>query len=77
MSAPIPPVPTGPVHACPWGYVGTAVQRALLLEALHGAGVELGEYDTRIVDWLAGWDWPTVVVIVSWLHRADRTGGPT
>ena len=34
------------------------------------AGIPLGVYDERIIRWLAGWDIPTVGVVVSLLHRA-------
>jgi hypothetical protein len=43
-------------------------RRAALLAALHG--VQLGAYDERIVQWLAGWDVPVVAAIVSLLWRA-------
>ncbi len=39
------------------------------------AGVELGVYDHRMLDWLAGWDTPTVGALVSLMHRARRAGG--
>lgn len=34
------------------------------------AGLALGGYDRRILDWLAGWDVPTIGGVVSLLHRA-------
>lgn len=46
---------------------------AALLEPL--AGVELGHYDRRILDWLAGWDVETVGTVASLLHRARQAGG--
>lgn len=54
-----------------------AAQRADRLAALTDAlaEVELGAYDRRMLDWLAGWDTPTVGTIVSLLHRA-RAAGP-
>lgn len=45
-----------------------ADQVAALLEPLDG--VELGAYDRRIVDWLAGWDIETVGTIASLIYRA-------
>lgn len=39
------------------------------------AGVELGAYDRSILDWLAGWDIPTVAAIASLLHRARLADG--
>ncbi|KAB8162952.1 hypothetical protein FH609_004295 [Streptomyces sp. 3MP-14] len=65
-----PTVPTGPIEERPAGFMPDEAQRALILEALSTAGVELGAYDIRMATWLAGWDWPTVAVIASWLHRA-------
>ena len=41
---------------------------AALTEPL--AGLPLGTYDRRIVEWLAGFDVPTVGGVVSLLHRA-------
>ena len=41
-------------------------------EALRG--IELGAYDLRMRDWIAGWDIPTVATQVSWLNRARRAG---
>jgi hypothetical protein len=37
------------------------------------AGIELGEWDERIVAWLAGWDWSTVGTIASWLWRVGSS----
>lgn len=33
-------------------------------------GIELGAYDRRILDWLAGYDIPTIGTVASLLHRA-------
>ncbi|WP_049569501.1 hypothetical protein [Streptomyces sp. SBT349] len=63
-------VPSGPIETCPVGFMPREAQRAMVLDALRVAGVELGAYDERIAEWLAGWDWSTVVVIASWLRRA-------
>jgi len=46
--------------------------RAALLEPLDG--IQLGEYDHRIVDWLARWDVPTIAVVASLLRRAWWSG---
>lgn len=43
-------------------------RRFALLEAL--GPVELGAYDLRMLDWLAGWDNPTVGSIASLIWRA-------
>ncbi|MFS8198817.1 hypothetical protein ACLVWQ_09015 [Streptomyces sp. CWNU-52B] len=67
------PVSVGPIHRAPYGFVEDPGQRAALLAELKAAGVELGTYDLRIVDWLAGWDWPTVATIASLIRRAHRS----
>jgi hypothetical protein len=51
-----------------WRKARLADRLAALLEPLEG--VELGDYDQRILDWLAGFDVPTVGGVVSLLHRA-------
>lgn len=38
------------------------------------AGIELGAYDERIIEWLAGYDEPTIGAIVSLLYRARQSG---
>lgn len=43
-----------------------------LLEALDG--VELGEHDRRIVEWLASWDTSVVGTVASLFYRARRAG---
>lgn len=51
--------------------------RADNLDALLAplAGIELGTYDRCILDWLAGWDIPTMATVASLLHRA-RAAAP-
>ncbi|MCE7010037.1 hypothetical protein LWC34_45605 [Kibdelosporangium philippinense] len=46
---------------------------AALLEALDG--VELGTYDRRIIEWLAGWDVSTVGTVASLFYRARALDG--
>lgn len=43
-----------------------------LLEALDG--VELGDHDRRIVEWLATWDTSVIGTVASLLYRARQTG---
>lgn len=50
-----------------------ANRKAALLEAL--AGIELGAYDLRIVEWLSEWEDSTLATIASWLYRARAAGG--
>lgn len=70
----IDPVPTGPVQTEPRGFVSALDQQEQLLAVLAEAGVELGEYDHRIAEWLTrspGQDWGTVATIASWVKRAS------
>lgn len=76
-----PTTPYGPIESCPnsltpphaeYHHEGSTQFRGALLQAVDG--VELGAYDRRIIDWLAGWDVPTVAVVVSLLHRARAAG---
>ncbi|MET7714666.1 hypothetical protein [Streptomyces sp. NPDC005407] len=62
----------GPLDNAPFGYSPQAMQRAALYAELDSAGVELGTYDRRIVDWIAGWDYPTVATIASLIRRAGH-----
>jgi hypothetical protein len=73
----IDPVPTGPVTTEPRGSVSGPDQHEQLLAVLAEAGIELGEYDHRIVEWLTvspGYEWSTIATIASWVKRA---GTPT
>ncbi len=58
----------GPIDEAPRGFKPNNEQLRELLAPL--AGIELGVYDRRILDWLANWDWSTVGTVVSLLHRA-------
>jgi hypothetical protein len=64
------PVSDGPISRAPYGFVEDGDQRAALLAELEAAGVELGLYDLRIVNWLAGWDWSTLATVASLIRRA-------
>ncbi|GGK65700.1 hypothetical protein GCM10010094_28430 [Streptomyces flaveus] len=64
------PISDAPLDIAPRGFIGTKMQRASLHAELKAAGVELGAYDRLIVDWLAGWDYPTVATIASLIRRA-------
>ena len=44
--------------------------RRILSEALGGAGVKLGAYDARIVNWLAGYEPTTCAVVAGLITRA-------
>jgi len=66
-------VPAGPVEAAPRGFVPEGERAEILAGVL--AGIELGTWDLRILDWLAGWDASTVLTVASWIARS-RTAGP-
>jgi hypothetical protein len=75
------PTGYGPIETCPnsltpphteYDHSGPIQYRGALLQAVDG--VELGTYDRRILDWLAGWDTSTVAVVVSLLHRVRAAG---
>ena len=66
-------VPGGPVEVPPPGFVPGAVQAEILAGAL--AGIELGAWDRRILEWMAGWDASTVLTVASWIARS-RAAGP-
>ncbi|MER7576843.1 hypothetical protein [Streptomyces sp. NPDC126514] len=64
------PISDGPLNSTPFGYSPESLQREALYAELDNAGVELGTYDHRIVEWIAGWDYPTVATIASLIRRA-------
>jgi hypothetical protein len=65
-------IPSTPIDTCLWDHASSAEQEEILRAELAAAGVQLGAYDERIVRWLAGWDWPTVVVVTSLIRRAAQ-----
>jgi hypothetical protein len=66
----IAPLP-GPLVKRPKG-LDPAEARAMLAAAV--LGMELGEYDRRIIAWLSGWDQPTTAAIASIIYRARQEG---
>ena len=70
MSA-VDPISDQPIETSPRGFVPASEQLAALLAELSAAGVELGAYDRRIAEWVAGLDWMTVATIASWVRRAS------
>ena len=61
-------VPRGPVETPPPGFAPQAEQARILAGVL--AGIELGAWDRRIVEWLAGWDTCTALTVASLIARA-------
>ncbi len=67
-------IPTGPIDTEPIDYRPHAEQEATLRSILDAAGVELGAYDERILQWFVQFaDWGTFAVIASWIQRAANT----
>jgi hypothetical protein len=65
--------PAGPIHTVPPGpFAGRKVREAAVTAAL--AGVELGLYDHKIIDWLLDLDDPTVRTVVGLIWRAREAG---
>ncbi len=48
--------------------------RRLLGRVCQVAGVAMGRYDDRIVEWLSIWERSTVAVIAGWVSRAYEAG---
>jgi len=65
-------VPAGPVQVAPVAFVPSDEQRRILAGALEG--VELGAWDQRVLEWLAGWDAAAVLTVASWIVRARAAG---
>jgi hypothetical protein len=64
-----------------WSILSPGQRYQLLLNACADAGVFLGAYDHRIIEWLAQWDDGTCAVIAGLISRAraagqDSGGGP-
>ena len=74
MSAARPGVPAGPVETPPGGFVPQAERAEILAGVL--AGIELGAWDRRILEWMAGWDASTVLTVASWIARSRVAGPP-
>jgi hypothetical protein len=74
VSAAQPVVPAGPLERAPGGFVPEPERAGILAGVL--AGIELGEWDRRIAEWLAGWDAATVLTVASWIARSRAARGP-
>lgn len=58
----------------PGGGVYRALNRIALLNAIRAAGVRLGDFDLRIVEWLCGLEPSTVQVVIGLIGRAHQAG---
>jgi hypothetical protein len=56
------------------GQDGPAASLAMLMDACLGSGVQLGAWDARIVEWLAGFEPSTCAVIAGLICRAHQAG---
>lgn len=54
--------------------VKPAENHRLLRRVCQAAGVAMGRYDERIVEWLSIWEPTTVVVVAGWIGRAYEAG---
>jgi hypothetical protein len=57
--------------------LGADQNRRLLVGACEAAGVELGAYDRRILDWLAGYEDAMCAVVAGLISRAAHRPEPT
>jgi hypothetical protein len=64
---------TGQPDATVTGQLAEANQ-AMLLDAIHTAGVQPGDYDRRIIGWLAEQPSATCAVVASLIARASEPG---
>lgn len=72
-AVPHPYIPPGPVEAAPYlGYCQPEVRQEAFTAVL--AGVQMGAYDTRMINWLVGWDDPTCRTIASVMWRCRLAG---
>jgi len=67
-------VPAGPVETPPRGLVPSAEQAEILAAVL--GGIELGAWDWRVLEWMAGLDASTVLTVASWIARSRAAGTP-
>jgi hypothetical protein len=58
----------------PEGGVYSALNRIALLTAIRDAGVKLGDFDVRVVEWLCGLEPSTVQVVIGLIGRAHEAG---
>jgi hypothetical protein len=64
------------IYAAAPGVPLTAGNHQMLTRACAAAGVELGDWDRRILAWLAGWEPSTCAVIAGIIGRAAATPAP-
>jgi hypothetical protein len=57
-----------------WSILRGPQNRLLLERACKAAGVELGAYDRRILDWLSGYEDSICAVVAGLISRAHQDG---
>jgi hypothetical protein len=57
-----------------WSILSEAQLHNLLLDACEAAGVQLGDYDRRILAWLTHYEDATVAVVAGLIERAAAAG---
>jgi hypothetical protein len=72
VSAARPVVPAGPLERAPGGFVREPERAGILAGVL--AGIELGEWDRRVADWLTGLDTATALRVGWWVGRGGVAG---
>jgi hypothetical protein len=61
-------VRAGPLESAPGGLVPAEERSAFLAGVMDG--VELGAWDRRVADWLAGLDTSTALTIAAWIQHS-------
>lgn len=59
-----------PISALTTEPVADAICPTDVVEALKEHGIELGAFDIEIARWIRIWDAPTILTVLSWVHRA-------
>lgn len=55
-----------------WSILSEGQRRLMLTAACEAAGVELGDYDARILRWLSGWEDGICAVVAGLITRAAQ-----
>jgi hypothetical protein len=58
-----------------WSILRAPQNRQMLADACEAAGVVLGDYDARILDWMAGWEDGICAVLAGLIRRAAASSG--
>jgi hypothetical protein len=58
-----------------WSILSEGQRLRMLTAACEAAGVELGDFDARVLSWLAGWEDGMCAVVAGLITRAAAGGG--